>query len=101
MCPVLEVSRAGYYAWIGRPESPRAARRAGLLDEIRQAHLQSRGTYGSPRVHRALRAKGVAWCENTVAELMRRDGVRGRQRPATRRADDRLAARSCRRRERA
>ena len=76
MCHVLQVSRAGYYAWLGRPESPRATRRSQLIEEIRQVHLQSRGTYGSPRVYQALKAKGVACCENTVAALMRRDGTR-------------------------
>jgi putative transposase len=76
MCHVLEVSRAGYYAWLGRPESPRAAHQAEALGQIRRIHRQSRQTYGSPRVYRALKAEGVACCENTVAKLMRRAGVR-------------------------
>ena len=77
MCHVLKVSRAGYYAWLGRPESPRAARMAELSESVAEAHRASRGTYGAPRVHRALVAGGVACCENTVAELMRRGGLRG------------------------
>jgi putative transposase len=76
MCHVLQVSRAGYYAWLGRPESPRAVRQAEVVEQIRQVHRDSRQTYGSPRVHRALKARGVACCENTVAKLMRRAGVR-------------------------
>jgi putative transposase len=76
MCHILEVSRAGYYAWLGRPESPRAVHQAEVVEQIRQVHRDSRGTYGSPRVCRALEAKGVACCENTVAKLMRRGGVR-------------------------
>ena len=77
MCDVLEVSRAGYYAWLARPESPRAARMAELSGRVREAHAESRGTYGAPRVHRALAAAGAACCENTVAKLMRRGGLRG------------------------
>jgi putative transposase len=77
MCDVLEVSRAGYYAWLARPESPRAARMAELSRRVAEAHRESRGTYGAPRVHKALEAGGVACCENTVAELMRRGGLRG------------------------
>jgi putative transposase len=77
MCDVLEVSRAGYYAWLARPESPRAARMAELSEHIAEAHREGRGTYGAPRVHRALAARGVACCENTVAKLMRREGLRG------------------------
>jgi putative transposase len=76
MCQVLEVSRAGYYAWLGRPESPRAVHQAGIVEQIRQVHRESRQVYGSPRVHRSLKAKGVTCCENTVAKLMRRAGVR-------------------------
>jgi transposase InsO family protein len=76
MCHVLKVSRAGYYAWLGRPESPRAARVCGLLDSIREIHRESDGTYGSPRVYRELKARGIACCEKTVAKLMRRNGLR-------------------------
>ncbi len=76
MCQVLQVSRAGYYAWLARPESPRAARVSALIGPIRQAHRQSDQTYGSPRVYRELKARGVACCEKTVAKLMRRDGLR-------------------------
>jgi putative transposase len=76
MCHVLKVSRAGYYAWLGRPESPRVVRQAEVVEQIRQVHRASRGTYGSPRVYRALKAAGVACCENTAAKLMRRAGVR-------------------------
>jgi putative transposase len=77
MCHVLGVSRAGYYARLGRPESPRAARMAALSARIAEAHREARGVYGAPRVHRALAAGGVACCENTVAKLMRLGGLRG------------------------
>jgi transposase InsO family protein len=80
MCRVLEVSRSGYYAWSVRPESPRAQRRARLTEQIRQAHQQSRQTYGSPRVHRELAAQGVPCCENTVAKLMRQAEIRSKAR---------------------
>lgn len=76
MCQVLEVSRAGYYAWLSRPESPRAVHQAEILERIGRVHRASRETYGSPRVYRALKAQGVACCENTVAKLMRRQAVR-------------------------
>jgi putative transposase len=76
MGQVLKVSRAGYYAWSGRPESPRAVHQSAILEQIRRVHRESRQVYGSPRVHRALKAEGVACCENTVAKLMRRAEVR-------------------------
>ena len=58
LCKVLKVSPAGYYAWRGRPESGRTTANRELLGEIRRVHEASRGRYGSPRVHAALRAEG-------------------------------------------
>jgi putative transposase len=80
LCAVLKVSRSGYYAWTTRPPSPSARRRDGLVTTIREVHGQSRATYGSPRVYRALKAQGVACSENTVATLMRAQGVRAKAR---------------------
>jgi len=71
MCAMLEVTPAGYYAWRARPSSARARRRDELVGRIRQAHGDSRGTYGSPRIAVELKASGVAVCENTVAKYMR------------------------------
>jgi HTH-like domain len=58
MCDVMGVSPAGYYAWHGRPESPRKAANRVLLTEIRRIHTAHRGRYGAPRIHAALRAGG-------------------------------------------
>ena len=80
LCKVLKVSRGGYYAWSRRPPSPAAVRRVGLIAAIRQAHIESRTTYGSPRVYRALKARGVPCCENTVAKLMRAERLRPKAR---------------------
>ena len=68
---VLGVSRSGYYAWRDRPVSERQRRRDRLTEQIRRVHQDSRRTYGSPRVHKELRAKGVACNVKTVARLMR------------------------------
>jgi transposase InsO family protein len=82
LCEVLKVSRSGYYAWSRRPPSPAGLRRGQLVAEIQRAHGESRATYGSPRVYRALKAQGVPCCENTVAKLMRAERVRAKARPA-------------------
>lgn len=78
MCEVLGVTRSGYYAWRSRPSSPRAQRQTELMGQIEAIHRESRGTYGSPRVHHALAAREPTCSLNTVAKLMRRAGVRGR-----------------------
>jgi putative transposase len=78
MCRVLEVSPSGYYAWRGRPQSPRIQRRVQLRAVIREVHGASRRIYGSPRVHAALAHGGVSCCVNTVARIMREDGLRAK-----------------------
>lgn len=42
-----------------------------IVAEIKMIHKQSRETYGSPRVHMDLQAKGIFCSENRVAKLMR------------------------------
>lgn len=81
MCGVLSVSRSGYYAWRDRRDRPparRHERRAELVQQIREAHGQSRGIYGSPRVHAELKARGTSVCLNTVARYMRQEGIASR-----------------------
>ncbi|HQV47550.1 MAG TPA: IS3 family transposase, partial [Nitrospira sp.] len=78
MCRALAVSPAGYYAWRGRPESRRAAANRTLLVTIRVLHQDSRQTYGSPSIWRALRKQGHQVGEHRVARLMRHDGLRAK-----------------------
>ena len=80
MCEVLGVSRSGYYAWAGRPESARAAADRDLAARIRVAHEASRGRYGSPRIHAELRAHGRRVGRKRVARLMRGMGLSARRR---------------------
>ena len=47
-----------------------------MAGHVRAAHADSRGTYGSPRVHAELDASGVPCCQNTVARVMRDLGIR-------------------------
>lgn len=71
MCCVLQVSKSGYYAWIGRPASQRAKTNARLVDEIKTVYVENRKAYGSPRIHMALQKKGILCGHNRVARLMR------------------------------
>jgi len=80
-CLVLEVSRSGYYDWIGRPMSLQAKRREDLAVKIKRVHEENRCVYGSRRVCAALKAQGEAVCENTVAKVMKDQKIR----PKTRR----------------
>jgi hypothetical protein len=70
MWQLLGVSPSGYYAWLKRWPSRRAQTDAALIAEIRSAHEASRGTYGAPRIHAELAAKGIRVGRNRVARLM-------------------------------
>ena len=67
MCRLLGVSPSGYYAWTKRQPSRRARADAALVAEIRTAHHASRGTYGAPRIHAELAAKGIRVGRKRVA----------------------------------
>jgi transposase InsO family protein len=88
LCETLEVSRSGFYAWRKRPPPTRAKVDAQLAVEIVATHKRSRSTYGSPRVHAELHAKGVRVSEKRVARLMRQNGLRARQKRRFRRTTD-------------
>jgi transposase InsO family protein len=68
------------YAWRERAMSGRALANARLLVEVRAIHRESRGTYGSPRMHAELEARGIPCSENRVARLMQRHGVHAKTR---------------------
>ncbi len=87
MCAVLGVSPSGYYDWRQRPPSQRQQANDKLLEAIRHEHEVSRQTYGSPRIHAALKQQGMQVGLNRVARLMQANGIVGktprRKRPVT------------------
>ena len=91
MARVLGVSKAGFYAWAGRPPSARAEADAALLRRIRTVHVTSRETYGAPRVQAELRNAGERHSRKRIARLMRQAGLIGashrRGGPVTTRCD--------------
>jgi putative transposase len=76
MCRAADLSRSGFYAWRRRTESRRAVEDRRLLVEIKAVHQKSRQTYGSPRIHADLRARGILCNLKRIVRLMRRYGVR-------------------------
>lgn len=76
MCWVLEVSRSGFYAWLKRPKSKRAIENERLAVEAAAIHRESRGTYGSPRVHAELVARGHDVSRKRVERVMRDEGIK-------------------------
>jgi putative transposase len=84
MCQVLEVSKAGYYAWRARPRCERVKEDRVLTAKIRAIHHEVQGRYGSPRVYQELRALGIPCGEHRVARLMRDEGLRAKHTPTFR-----------------
>lgn len=78
MCRVLEVSRAGYYAWRARPLAERVKEDQRLRTRIRVIYEEARGRYGSPRVYQELRALGLPCGKHRTARLMRAAGLRAK-----------------------
>ena len=77
-CRLLEVSRAAYYERKSAVPSARELSDRELIDKITAVHTESKGTYGSPRVHQELVKRGVACGRRRVRRLMRRAGLEGR-----------------------
>ena len=75
---VLEVSPSGYYAWLDRPESRRVQSNRSLTAKILTFHKASREIYGSPRIHKDLKADGERVGEKRVARLMQKNGIQSK-----------------------
>ena len=71
MCRVLGVTRQGYYAFVKRPPSARALEEDRLRERLKELHVESRQTYGSPRMLRALRAEGVRVSKRRIERALR------------------------------
>lgn len=79
LCRVLQVSVSGFHghqrlvAATAGPDKDRALRR-----ELQVIHAASKGTYGRPRMVKALRASDYAVGPKRVARLMAEEGLRGK-----------------------
>jgi putative transposase len=76
LCRLLRISKQGYFRWRDGREPPRRAADQVLTVRIRAVHAQHRQVYGSPRIHRQLRAEGVLVSRKRVERLMRAAGIR-------------------------
>jgi len=75
LCNVVGVSTSGYYAWCKREPSKRELDDGQLLQIIKDLFKAHRETYGSPRIHDALKDLGHQVGENRVARIMRENGL--------------------------
>jgi putative transposase len=78
-CRALGVSRSWFYQHKDRELTPRQARRQALTAEVCRLFQAHRGTYGSPRITADLREAGWKVSQNTVAAVMREQGLAARR----------------------
>lgn len=75
MAKVLDVSRAGYYAWLVRGPSARSRAEGELKAKIQKAHDVSRATYGTKRIQAELAADGTMAGRDHIGRLRREMGL--------------------------
>jgi len=88
LCDALEVNPSSYYSRVGRAPSSRAIADAELVPKVLRVHINSRKTYGSPRVHKELAEEGVPVGRHRVARLMRENGLSARTKRRFRKTTD-------------
>jgi len=88
LCRVLGLARSGYYAWRQGSLSACHKRDQQLTSQIQTIFTDTRRTYGSPRVHAALKAQGIHCARKRVARLMRQAQLCARARRRSVRTTD-------------
>ncbi len=86
-CRALGVSESWFWKWHHRPPTPAQQRRAKVDQAVAAAFRASKGTYGSPRIHRDLVEDGWRVSEKTVAKSMARQGLVARSKKRRKGAD--------------
>ena len=76
MCKVFRVSRSGYYAWLNSGLSFRENENQRLTGEISTVYVDSKSTYGSPRITKELNRRGIKVSRPRVARLMQKAKIR-------------------------
>lgn len=71
LCRLIGVAASAFYAWLRRGPTKRLQDEVVLVAEIHGIFEESGKTYGSPRIHAELRARGCRIGRKRVARLMR------------------------------
>ena len=78
-CRALGVSQSWFYRWKAARPGPQAQRREALKAEVARLFTLHEGKYGAPRITADLRDAGWRVSENTVAGLLREQGLAARR----------------------
>jgi len=88
LCRIFDVGSSGYYAWRGRPESPRAREDERLEVHIAAAHERTRQTYGPERLQQDLRDHGVRVGVHRIKRIRKKLKLRCKQKRKFRNTTD-------------
>ena len=80
LCRALQVSASGYHGWKRRPPSARSQADVQLAAVIAATHHELRERYGSRRLWRELRTRGIACGRHRMDRLRREHGLWTRRR---------------------
>lgn len=75
------VSSSGYFDWKKRKDVSHLTKKSKVQDQIKDIFEESKGTYGSPRIHAELTERGVQVSENTIAKYMNELGLNADRKP--------------------
>ena len=75
----MKVTTQGYYSWLKKQSEIADESERFVLARITEIHKQSRGNYGSPRVHEALVAEGLPINHKKVERIMKQNGIRAKR----------------------
>ena len=76
MCQFLEVSRSGYYEWLGRPPRTPTTADQEVQDKIQRYFAQGRGTYGTRRIKHLLAQEGLQVSRRRIGRVLAQAGLR-------------------------
>lgn len=76
MCPILEVSRSGYYSWRKQAgKSERKRRCEKIIEKIKRVFNENRKVYGSRKIKNALKNEGEKVSRKRVQQIMRAENL--------------------------
>jgi putative transposase len=78
LCRYFSVSPSSYYYWVKNHDHPGFKNKKIICAEVKKIFIDSRETYGSPRIHEELLFKNFKVSENTVAKYMSEMGLDAR-----------------------
>src|SRR5262245_56885167 len=76
LCRLLEVSRSGYYEWLGRPPSTHTDAAQQVEAQVQQYFAQGRGLYGTRRIKPLFAQEGLQVSRRRIGRILPQAGLR-------------------------